>query len=247
MKKSETNKDIIILVVDDEQELCDQMEFWLERWGYKPITAGSGVEAIECLKTHKVDCIITDLQMTNGTGQELIEAVKEKNETQNIPVICTSGYTNMLTRDLFNMGAEALFVKPLKMEALEKFLEELLSDGEHHVKRSYPRVNCLGRAVCDVSGVNKKCVGEITNLSFTGLFVSTEGGETPGVDNDTVMDITLYGKNGEIQLKATGQIVWSTESSTGNAEPGFGVQFIEMSGTNQQILAEYINNYLIGE
>lgn len=78
-----------ILVVDDDPELCAVGKMLLESRGYEVITAGDGFEALLALKQSLPDIIISDLNMPNMSGFELLSVVRRRFPT--IPVIVISG------------------------------------------------------------------------------------------------------------------------------------------------------------
>ena len=91
-----TDKDLhgsgTVLVVDDESLLLTMAETILTDFGYKVLTANSGLKALEILAhpLNRIDLIVTDLVMPGMGGRELIEKIRSSGFAQ--PVLCTSGY-----------------------------------------------------------------------------------------------------------------------------------------------------------
>jgi len=81
-----------ILVVDDESILLTMAETILSDFGYKVLTASSGLKALEILAQPgtQVALVITDLVMPGMGGRELIERIRQSEPT--LAIICTSGY-----------------------------------------------------------------------------------------------------------------------------------------------------------
>ncbi len=68
-----------ILVIDDEQSMCQFMEIMLEREGYDVVAYTSATEAIERIKSHSddyYDLVITDLMMPEMSGIEAMQEIK---------------------------------------------------------------------------------------------------------------------------------------------------------------------------
>ena len=86
-------KQINVLVVDDDREVLSTLAEILTELHLNPITAGDGAEAIEKLKTMKVDLIITDLMMPKMDGFELIQRTRQLNA--NIPIYVLSRLHNI--------------------------------------------------------------------------------------------------------------------------------------------------------
>ena len=65
-----------ILCVDDEQLPLLLRKLVLEKQGYKVVTAGSASDALQALKEHRVDLVLTDQLMPGGTGTELAQSIE---------------------------------------------------------------------------------------------------------------------------------------------------------------------------
>ena len=76
-----------VLVVDDEIHIVHVVAIKLRNNGYEVITAANGAEAFELACSEKPDIIVTDFQMPVMTGLELVEKIRQNEETKNIPVI----------------------------------------------------------------------------------------------------------------------------------------------------------------
>jgi nitrogen-specific signal transduction histidine kinase len=81
-----------ILVVDDEDMLLTMAETILSDYGYKILTANSGMKALTILSRDdvKVDLVITDLVMPGMGGRELVERISQL--APRVKILCTSGY-----------------------------------------------------------------------------------------------------------------------------------------------------------
>jgi two-component system response regulator PilR (NtrC family) len=66
-----------ILVVDDERSLREFLEIFFERDGYSVTTAASVAEALVALDADDFDVVISDVQMGEASGLELLRTVKE--------------------------------------------------------------------------------------------------------------------------------------------------------------------------
>jgi len=76
-----------VLVVDDEIHIVHVVAIKLRNNGYEVITAENGAEAFELACQEKPDIIVTDFQMPVMTGLELVEKLRQREQTKNIPVI----------------------------------------------------------------------------------------------------------------------------------------------------------------
>ena len=75
-----------ILVVDDEQDLCEILKFNLETEGYQADTANSGEEAIS-MDIASYDLLLLDVMMGGMSGFQLARQLKENPMTAHVPII----------------------------------------------------------------------------------------------------------------------------------------------------------------
>ena len=76
-----------VLVVDDEIHIVHVVAIKLRNNDYEVISADNGAEAFELACSEKPDIIVTDFQMPVMTGLELVEKVRQCDQTKDIPVI----------------------------------------------------------------------------------------------------------------------------------------------------------------
>ena len=104
-----------ILVVDDEQDLCEILKFNLETEGYAADTANSAEEALE-MGVEKYDLLLLDVMMGGMSGFALARKLKENPATQQIPIIfLTAKDTENDTVTGFNLGADDYISKPFSI------------------------------------------------------------------------------------------------------------------------------------
>lgn len=90
--------------------------------------AKSGFEALKILPSHEFDLIITDINMPDINGLELISFVKKSERYSGIPMlIISTERTEEDRRRGIEMGADAYLTKPFKADDLIKVIEGLLS------------------------------------------------------------------------------------------------------------------------
>ncbi|MBY0436055.1 MAG: response regulator, partial [Cyclobacteriaceae bacterium] len=76
-----------ILVVDDDHDILDLLEYNLEREGFKVRTVDNSAEAVDVCMEFVPDLIILDIMMPGLTGLETCKRLKQNPQTQDIPVI----------------------------------------------------------------------------------------------------------------------------------------------------------------
>jgi len=118
-----------VLIVEDSKAIRSMIRVALEGMGdFFAIEAGNGFEALKTLPTRPFDLIITDINMPDINGLELIGFVKSNPAYQNIPLIIVS--TEKSEEDKkrgLALGASGYVVKPFKpqelLAAVQKALE----------------------------------------------------------------------------------------------------------------------------
>ena len=104
-----------ILVVDDEQDLCEILKFNLETEGYEVETANSAEEAI-VLDIPSYDLLLLDVMMGEMSGFALAKKLKADERTSNIPIIfLTARDTENDTVTGFNLGADDYISRPFSI------------------------------------------------------------------------------------------------------------------------------------
>ena len=79
-------KDVFVLIVDDDEDMLMFINSAMQDLGYKIINAKNGQEALKIIADRDVDAIISDIQMPQLNGEELLEILKRR-EKLAIPVI----------------------------------------------------------------------------------------------------------------------------------------------------------------
>ena len=111
------DNDFKILVVDDNRELREILEEYLRGEGDNVEGANNGKEALEKYRDNYYDLIITDLNMPELAGMELIKTVQQENEITEFVII--TGYASMDSAvEAIKIGAFDYIVKPFRMEEL---------------------------------------------------------------------------------------------------------------------------------
>ena len=104
------NKDITVLVTDDEDDFRQLMVFWLKSKGYSVFDANCGARAIELVKEKNPDIIFMDLRMPEMDGPQTIGRIREFNP--DVPVIIISAYLDdSKVQEASGYGISGVFFK----------------------------------------------------------------------------------------------------------------------------------------
>lgn len=118
-----------ILVVDDEEEIAKLLEEFLNKKGYRVITALGGQKAIEIIKSQEyIDLMILDLKMPAVNGMDVLQELRRLNKQ--IPVVILSGSLDLqnFIDDLkkINYNEKNILYKPLDLFVLLKIIKNYL-------------------------------------------------------------------------------------------------------------------------
>jgi DNA-binding response OmpR family regulator len=120
---------IRILVVDDEQDLCEILQFNLESEGYEVETANSAEEALK-KPLQEFNLILLDIMMGGMSGFKAADTIR-KQKLLDIPIIfitAKSGENDMLTG--FNIGADDFIQKPFSVKEVIARVKAVLKRGQ---------------------------------------------------------------------------------------------------------------------
>lgn len=115
-----------ILVVDDEENLCEILKFNLETEGYEVDTAYSAEEALT-LNLTDYDLLLLDVMMGEISGFKLASMLKKNEKTAHIPIIFLTAKdteNDMLTG--FNLGADDYISKPFSIKQVQARVKAVL-------------------------------------------------------------------------------------------------------------------------
>jgi DNA-binding response OmpR family regulator len=115
-----------ILIVDDENDFIELLQYKLAGHGYDLIVANDGVHALSQARQMKPDLILLDILLPDLDGLSVCEILRRQPGTKKIPVIFMSALTGDITKRTASMHAEDFFTKPLDLTRLEKRIAELL-------------------------------------------------------------------------------------------------------------------------
>ena len=117
-----------VLVVDDEVNITQILEFSIGSEGFEVITAQNGEEAIERARREQPDLIILDIMMPKIDGYEACRILKANPLTRNIPVVLLTAKGRDIDRRLgLEVGATDYIVKPFSPSKLVERIHRLLS------------------------------------------------------------------------------------------------------------------------
>lgn len=115
-----------ILVIDDELTMTTLLEFFLSK-KYDVMAVNSAEEAEVWLEKNLPDLIISDIQMGEVDGFELLQRIRLRGYTKHTPIIMLSGKSESKERvKSYKLGAQDYLTKPFNPEELEEVVKKNL-------------------------------------------------------------------------------------------------------------------------
>ena len=115
-----------ILAVDDEKNILRLVEANLQREGYEVVTAADGLEALRKVEEEHPDLIVLDVTMPGMDGFQVLETLRSKPETQDIPVIMlTAKAQESDVLKGWQSGADMYLTKPFSPSELIMFVKRI--------------------------------------------------------------------------------------------------------------------------
>jgi CheY-like chemotaxis protein len=104
------NGKVQVLIAEDEDFIRDLLADVLRIERFDCVTASDGQQALEILRSQRIDVVVSDIVMPNIDGIELLMTVKQ--EYPHIPVILITGKASMTPEEIVAHGADGFFRKP---------------------------------------------------------------------------------------------------------------------------------------
>ncbi len=146
-----------ILVVDDEESMCQYLSILLGKEGYKVTTAGSGAEALALMEKQPFDVVLSDIQMPKVDGIQLLKGIKAVDPET--PVIMLTAYASEQSAiDAVNLGAYSYLQKHCKNDEIKVAVRNALQ------LRNARSENVQLRRELTRKKTNTKIIGQSTRM-----------------------------------------------------------------------------------
>lgn len=102
-----------VLVVEDEKDILDVVDFNLRQAGYRVFKATDGAEGLRLAKHEVPDLVVLDLMLPGMDGKEVCRRLKAGEDTRGIPVLMLTALSSETDRIIgFEIGADDYLTKP---------------------------------------------------------------------------------------------------------------------------------------
>jgi len=158
-----------ILVVEDEQDLQQVLDYNLRQGGHEVTVTQLGAEGLKVAREQRPDLVLLDLMLPDLSGTEVCKQLKEHPATRGTPVIMLTARGEEIDRVVgFELGADDYVVKPFSVRELMLRIQAILRRGKPDSRSEQPAVE-FGRLKID-RGAHRIWVDtaevELTALEF---------------------------------------------------------------------------------
>ena len=115
-----------VLIVEDNLDMREMFHLYLKLEGFTVVTASDGREGLYMAGTERPDLIITDINMPNLDGIEMVKQLRAQPELKDIPIIVLTAFGIVERDNAIKAGANRAADKPIHIESLMKDINELL-------------------------------------------------------------------------------------------------------------------------
>jgi len=162
----------LALVVDDEPDICELICLTLERMKIGSQRAGSVAQATELLRKHRFQLCLTDMQLPDSTGMELIGHIQQHYPDLPVAMITAHGSMEAAVQAL-KAGAFDFVPKPVDLNMLRKLVDDAMRLSQGRMKDRRSRRTLLGD-----SAAMLRIRGTIVKLARSNapIYISGESG-----------------------------------------------------------------------
>ena len=130
-----SDKDCVILVIDDERDHADGIAEALDKSGVKAIAVYNAEDALEIVRNQQVDCVVTDLKLEGDiNGLALLEEAKRANSHTEI-ILITAYATIDTCKEAIRRGAYDYLVKPIDIDQLRTLVGQACKKASTAIQR----------------------------------------------------------------------------------------------------------------
>jgi two-component system response regulator PilR (NtrC family) len=133
-------QNIRALIVEDTDDMRDLLKLMMEEAGYQTLTAAGGREALKYIEDDRefIDLVITDVQMPEVTGHEILAALRERRVETPVIVITAFGSVEQAV-SMVKSGAFQYLTKPFNKAKLLSLVEKALESSAPHREQARMR------------------------------------------------------------------------------------------------------------
>ena len=157
-----------VLVVDDQASAAQFLRLLLEQQGHKVETASNGLEALPLLEDHHFDLVLSDLDMPEMDGLELMHRIRQR--WPDLPVVAVTALSDVSkVVEVVQLGAIDYLLKPAQPAAVLSTVRKALAlRPKRDVPRTIPELVGKSRAILEVRHLVTLAAGSSVPVLITG-------------------------------------------------------------------------------
>ena len=214
--------EIKILVVDDEPDMLELLQYLFKKFNFSVETASSGNEAWRFLKEdNDFNLVLTDVRMPDGDGIDLAKKIRNKNPTKP-SILFMSGFSDLLNEEIYHIGAEGKFTKPFDNNAVRAAIETCMLVP--YLRWKTKPFQDPRRIQIDFNSHNLKQLQEEKKVIFGrgGFFIAYD--KSPP-EKGTIISFEIKVSSPElIQFSGNGLVKWTHPRGSSGAPAGMGIE-----------------------
>ena len=230
-----------VLIVDDEPDIIEIVQFAIENEGYETLTASNAKEALAVFDQSEVDLIISDVRMPGGDGIELLDGVMERENSK--PVIFVTGFSDLSVPEALDRGAAAVFSKPIDTQALIQVINESLQPPENKwiEQRQNERFDIKLKVNFKLGDVSDMVGSSVVNLGRQGMFIAMKE-DLPKIGEMVEFKVSFDSKDYS-SIEGTGEVRWVREGEEDEeGATGVGIEFKTLEKTGASQVLDILND-----
>jgi CheY-like chemotaxis protein len=123
----DNDETVVVMVVDDNEDNRELLNFFLSRNGFKIIEASNGLEAVRFALSTRPDLIIMDLSMPVMDGYTAVRLLRQVPQVSDVPIVaCTSYDTATHRTQAIQVGFNEFLSKPIDFTELNSVVDRFL-------------------------------------------------------------------------------------------------------------------------
>ncbi len=139
-----------ILIVDDEPDIVELLDYNLRQAGYTVVNARDGASALAAVRRQRPDLIVLDLMLPDIPGTEVCRRLRKEADTEAIPILMLTARAGEIDRVVgFEIGADDYVVKPFSPREIVLRVQALLRRARPRAEGTIDRVR-IGALEIDV-------------------------------------------------------------------------------------------------
>ena len=215
-----------LLIAESFRVALEREQSILNRASFEVFTTLSGREALAMHREHSMDLIITALELTDISGDDLCSIIRQDNALKNVSIIITCDNNPACVERATHCGANAYLTKPFHSDQLTEKVTALLSIPRRQSYRVLLKASIKGTQASDSFYCSSR------DISAAGIMIETER----AIKKGDIISLSFV-LPGHGQISADCEIV---RIDTRGAVPGYGVRFFHLLRKDREAIKAFI-------